>query len=1213
MGTPSKILFLLLLSIMLSADAHAGDACSNCGRLIFKENKGQWDKAVLYKSELHFANVYLEKTGILYQLFDTADLRRLQHHPWQIEYKADVSPVIHGHAFKAEFIGSNPTAGRSGTDAEKGYYNYFLGKDKTKWASNVLGYHVVVYKDIYQGIDLQAYSVGADLKYDWIIRSGSTSLSSAHPAGAIQIKYDGVDAINISDNHLIIRTSVGTLVESEPYAYQEISGQKVQVQCRYIRNEAGYISFDFPAGWDSKFDLVIDPTLIFSTYSGSTADNFGYSATYDQLGYAYVAGSTFGIGFPVTTGAFQATWYGGYGLTGVASGCGDCYGVDVGITKYAPDGSSRIFSTYLGGDGDELPHSLIVNANNELFVFGTTASNNFPVTPNAFDTTFNGGPDPGLFYGLGVHYLTGSDIFITHFNAAGTALLGSTYLGGTGDDGLNFPEYQGLNYQYADEVRGAIDLDPSGNVYIASCTKSADFPTTPGAYQTTLHGTMDGVVVEMDDNLTTMIWGTYLGGSDDDACYSLTLDNSGNVFVCGGTQSPDFPSTAGVYQTVNNGGRAEGFISLVNKNGNSLIRSTLYGTPSYDQLFFVQTDRYNNVYVLGETMDTTSAFTHNAAYNVAKSGQYISKFNYALDTLVWSTRFGTGIGRPDISPTAFLVDVCNSVYVSGWGSYLDREFNPWQGPELSTTGLYVTGNAYQPTTDGQDFYVMVMKDDASAITYATYFGSATDEEHVDGGTSRFDKKGVIYQAICAGCADSITGYQPDQNLPTYPANVVSHTNNSFNCNNAVFKLNLDLPAVVADFNPPPTICDTFNYQFINNSKIIDTPNTIVYWNFGDGTISDSLNPTHAYTSPGVYTITLIISDITSCNGSDTVRKQMTILKNDSTITLPTEVACLGYSVQIGIPPINDTSVTFQWYPTTGLNNPAITNPRVSPTQSAEYELVTTKGNCHSIYKQQVMPVSDSLIIRGSNVLCPNDTIELFAKDTGGQSLSYFWTPAADIVSGAITDSPFVKPPKNTTFYVTATDSATGCVYKDSINVNVISSLQYVLATATPDTIKYGDTTQLNTIYTQAASLYWDPDSSLLSTKIANPLADPRIVTTYTVHVIDNNGCKADKQVTVYIEYTPCSSTNLYVPNAFSPNNDGKNDMLYVRGNFIQTMYFTVYDRWGQKMFETRNQNEGWDGTYKGKKLDPAVFGWYVEGTCEVGEKFFKKGNVTLLR
>ena len=187
------------------------------------------------------------------------------------------------------------------------------------------------------------------------------------------------------------------------------------------------------------------------------------------------------------------------------------------------------------------------------------------------------------------------------------------------------------------------------------------------------------------------------------------------------------------------------------------------------------------------------------------------------------------------------------------------------------------------------------------------------------------------------------------------------------------------------------------------------------------------------------------------------------------------------------------------------------------------------------------------------------------------------------------------------------------MYKDSINVNVISSLQYVQATATPDTIKYGDTTQLNTIYTQASSLYWNPDSTLSDTAIANPLADPRVTTTYTVNVIDNNGCKVQKDVTVYILRTPCESSKLYVPNAFSPNNDGKNDVLYVRGNLILTMYFAVYDRWGQKVFETRDQNTGWDGTFKGKKLDPAVFGWYLDGTCEVGEKFFKKGNVTLLK
>jgi gliding motility-associated-like protein len=1156
---------------------------------------------------MHYANTYFERTGIMYQLMDTADLKHYRsEHPMQITYKLNEDPILHGHAVRSTFVGANPDAMHYGSEKLEGYYNYFIGRDKSRWANHVNAYSQLHYTDVYPGVDFHVYSDAGNLKYDWIIKA-NTNLSASIP---VQIRYDGADAVSLTDRKLTIKTSVGSMVESEPYAYQEANGSRQQVRCSYVLKD-GIVTFDFPDGWDHTLELVIDPTLIFSTYSGSTADNFGYTATYDSKGNAYAAGSVFALGYPTTVGAFQLSWDGGYVFPPSFRYGVDGNGVDIGITKYSADGTTRLYSTYLGGDGDELPHSMVVNSNDELIVFGTTASNNFPVTASAFDTTFGGGPDPNYFNGLGVWYKTGSDIFITHFTGDGTALIGSTYMGGSDNDGLNYPEYQDLHYQYADEVRGTVDVDATDNIYIASCTRSTNFPVTAGAYQNHLNGAMDGVVFKMDNALTTLIWSTYLGADNMSDCYSLALDHAGNVFVCGGTMSDSFPTTPGAYQLQTHPGLAEGFIALLSQNGSTLIRSTLYGTPSYDQLFFLQLDRNDNVYVLGETMDTTAFFSHNAAYNVPKSGQYISKFNYTLDTLIWSTRFGTGAGRPDISPTAFLVDVCNSIYVAGWGSDFDSLYG--LGPILSTNGMYVTSDAYQGTTDGNDFYIMVMKDDASAITYATYFGSLTDEEHVDGGTSRFDKKGVIYQSICAGCANRVTNYQPDQNLPTAPANVVSHRNNSPNCNNAIFKLDLDLPAVIADFNPPPTICDTFNYQFINNSKIIDTPNTIFYWNFGDGTTSNQMNPTHAYIAPGIYTITLIISDFTSCNGSDTVRKQMTILKNDSTITLPAELACLGTSVQIGIPPINDSTVTFQWYPTTGLSNTGITNPTVSPTQPSSYELVTTQGNCHSIYKQQVNVVSDSLIVKGNSVLCPNDTIQLFAKDTGGQALSYSWTPAADVLSGINTNSPFVKPPSNTKFYVMAIDSANGCRYMDSITVNVISSLQYVLATATPDTIKYGDTTQLNTIYTQAASLYWNPDSTLTDTTIADPKADPHAITTYTVNVTDNNGCIVQKKITVYIIYTPCASSNLYVPNAFSPNNDGKNDVLYVRGNFIQDLYFAVYDRWGQKVFETKDLNVGWDGTYKGRKLDPAVFGWYIEGTCEVGEKFFKKGNVTLLR
>jgi gliding motility-associated-like protein len=247
------------------------------------------------------------------------------------------------------------------------------------------------------------------------------------------------------------------------------------------------------------------------------------------------------------------------------------------------------------------------------------------------------------------------------------------------------------------------------------------------------------------------------------------------------------------------------------------------------------------------------------------------------------------------------------------------------------------------------------------------------------------------------------------------------------------------------------------------------------------------------------------------------------------------------------------------------------------------------------------------------VLCPNDTVHLLVKDTAGQTLSYTWSPTSAILSGGNTASPLVKPAVNTTYYVTAVNPVTGCTYRDSITINVISALQNVYANAIPDTIKFGDTSQLHVIYTQAASLRWDADSTLTSTTIDSPKAFPKMSTTYWVNVTDQNGCNVRDSVRVYVIRTPCASSHIFVPNAFSPNNDGKNDKLFVRGNLIQDMYFTVYDRWGQKMFETRDINTGWDGTYHGSKVDPAVFGWYVEGTCDSGEKFFQKGNVTVLR
>ena len=246
------------------------------------------------------------------------------------------------------------------------------------------------------------------------------------------------------------------VVELKPYAYQlNDLGEEIPIICEFTLKD-NTLSFKI-SDYDTSRVLIIDPTLVFCSYTGSTADNWGYTATYDAYGNLYAGGSVFGIGYPITVGTYQS-------LYGSGSN-------DIGISKFSPNGDTLIFSTYLGGSGSEVPHSLIVNDNNELYVLATTSSLDFAVSPNAFDTSFNG----GTFFTLTntIQYLTGVDIAIAKFNESGSQLLGSTYYGGSGNDGLSTDPI--LRKNYADEVRGEIMVDEFSNVYIVSSTSSEIF------------------------------------------------------------------------------------------------------------------------------------------------------------------------------------------------------------------------------------------------------------------------------------------------------------------------------------------------------------------------------------------------------------------------------------------------------------------------------------------------------------------------------------------------------------------------------------------------------------------------------------------------------------------------------------------------------------------------------------------------------------------
>ncbi|MBL4705935.1 MAG: hypothetical protein JKY54_15520, partial [Flavobacteriales bacterium] len=315
----------------------------------FIENKGQWEDQIQYKADIRCGHLYLENDGILFGLYDAKEFSKYVrgHYDKELYHKLD---VLDCHAYKVKFAGMNPDHTMSTELPTPEYYNYYLGKDRSKWASKAYGYHRIRYENLYDNIDLQFYSKIFNLKYDFIVKPGGDP-------SEIRLEYEGADLIFIKKDRLYIRTSVNTIMEDKPYAYQIINGEKVEVPCKYVLKD-NVVTYKFPRGYDESKVLTIDPTLMFSTYSGSTANNFGYTATFDSKGFLYSGSSAFGIGYPTTLGAYQENFNAGT--------------VDIGISKYDTSGTFMVWSSYLGGDNDELPHSFIVNGNDELFIFGTT-------------------------------------------------------------------------------------------------------------------------------------------------------------------------------------------------------------------------------------------------------------------------------------------------------------------------------------------------------------------------------------------------------------------------------------------------------------------------------------------------------------------------------------------------------------------------------------------------------------------------------------------------------------------------------------------------------------------------------------------------------------------------------------------------------------------------------------------------------------------------
>ena len=1374
----------------------------------FIENKGQWPENVTYKAPINSGTMWLEKTCFTYDFKDYSEIMQF-HIPYLAPKDADPNNIrFKRHVFKVNFVNSNPGVQVVNREPSSEYYNFYRGNDPSKWASGVKAFKKIHYVSLYQGIDMELYTQNEQLKYDFIIQP-------TYNHEIIELNYEGVDNISLKGGNLIVKTTVGEIIEQQPYCYQIINGQEKKVECKFKLNK-NTVKFEV-GNYDKSRPLVIDPVLIFASYSGSPANNFGMTATYDNAGNFYAGGIAFDDGYPTTTGAYDTSF------SGPPAGGN----TDVVITKYNSTGNAHIYSTYIGGVGTEAVHSLIVNDNNELYLYGTTSSNNFPTTSGAYDQSFNGGNAVYLQFN-GTNFSSGTDIYIAKFNSNGTNLLASTYVGGSANDGLNYnttdpQNYDSLQSNYGDQFRGEVMVDANDNCYIASSTRSSNFPIVNG-FDNTFGGDQDGVVMKFNSTLTALQWSTFLGGSQKDAAYSLKLDASNNIYVTGGTISTDFPSTSGVINTTYQGGIVDGYVAKIQSNGSALLKSTFIGTGGYDQCYFVELDDDENVYVVGQSEGGFPII--NAPYSNPGSGQFIAKMDNNLSNIIYSTVFGNGSGNADLSPAAFLVDRCQNVYVSGWGG------NIITGPSM--TGMPTTSDAeFATSPNGFDFYLIVFERDVQNILYGSYYGGTFSSEHVDGGTSRFDKMGVVYQSVCAGC-------QNNDDFPT-TTGAWSNTNNSTGCNNGIFKLDFQI-IPDAEFTTSDTAgCSPLTVVFVNQS----IQNSTYMWNFGNGdTTSTEFNPIRTFTNPGTYIVTLVVTD-TICNLNDTAQKIVTVYPDvqlasgdtivcdadtiyliansfgtadtfiwssnsafsdtlnsdltDSTLMVTAPIQATLYIKAINgfcektqvvnilltnlnsfisdtdtsfcgactgaaevTPSGGTTPYSFQWNDannqvtqtatalcvgnysvtvTDALGCQAQENVTIIDTSDLALSLnnvtnllctgmcdgaasVSTSGGtlpftflwddansqtdavatglCAGTYQVSVTDSNQCIDILSINisepaallidsvssldVLCYSEcTGEAAVAVSGGTSpYTYAWgnSQTSSTITGlcdgsyavTITDAngcdtaeffQIIQPPQlqsivaslpqscfnvcdgqanvNTNggtspynyvwsdsnaqtgdeatqlcpgmYSVTITDN-NGCELTDSIEVIGDDFLPGALnLSVDEDTIFEGDITTLHAVPDSTGIYQWSPADYLNNSSSLNPLASPPSTITYTFTVTNptNKVCGYDSIITIHVIELVCGTPNVFVPNAFTPNGDGNNDFVYVRGRNLKDVYFTIYNRWGEMVFETNDQNTGWDGMYNAREADPGVFVWYLTATCPGEEEFFDKGNVTLIR
>lgn len=1124
------------------------------GGISFIENAGQWNDSAKFKAELPGGAVFITDYGFRY-LFE--DVEQLQKAHDEAHLRDVSNDLITRHVYDVIFENSLLNSNFHTSEKKSTYHNYFIGNDPSKWASKVSLYEFVGHESLYENIDLVLYSKNHSLRYDLIVYPGGN-------VNDILVSYNGVDITLEESGKLKVTTAVNEYYEDKPYTYQIINGEEIGVSSQYVvRN--GKIGFEILGTYDPASPLIIDPDLIFSTFSGTIGSQvYSYAATYDNGGHHYGGAEVRSIGWPTEVGVFQPAFAGGQ---------------DIGINKISPFGDQLIYATYIGGNSTEEPFALLVNHHdNSLLIGGSSNSTNLPMHLDAYIT----------------QQASGKQAFIMNISEDGSLLLGSTYLTQTSGNFGTFtnpsPSSYGNIVSLAVNTLHAFDflVTQENEIWVGGNLRDDSANPTSNAFQSVFGGGQsDGFVMKFNPELSNLIFSSYIGGAGPDGVTALKQNHEGNIVISGITISDNFPTTSGALHEVTPGaGHSHGFVSIIDNQTYDLLHSTYLGLSNASSQA-VDLSIYNNeVHVLGRTRGNYPISQDVYNYG-ANRDVFIHVLSSDLSTTIQTTTAGFPTSyNSQFYPTAFMVDACGYTYIAG----LSQSTSVALPADLSS---HMTNDAFSNSLSNK-FYFIVFDTGLSDLIFGSSFGSG-GADHTHFGKTRMDPNGIVYHSICAS----------EPNYPITPG-VFAETKQTSGQDIVSFKFLMGATspvAVIAEENLIDTACAPYTVQF----ESVFSAGSEIVWDFGDGNISYLPNPEHTFTEPGEYMVVFTVNnegfciaenkdtayiqiyeafkpEVTFenrivCGQADTIHLHIDIANyNDNMIiqwdnvpgllsdpNQPTVVIdpmansifpftvrdsympfcdsvftdtvfvdfapraleilsedmtiCKGQSVPISA--IGTPGYDYQWSPPHGVSDPTSLTPIIAPIENEVYTLTGSYENCSDTSVTISFIVEDvpTLILSNDTTVCKDTKVAIEGLVSPyNANYEYEWSPTEGLFdfSGP---SAFTIADEEKEFVLKVT-SPNGCSVTDTFKLNVYPEL---IGSITED-IGYCPPDSVSLEVLGGANYLWTPSYGLDRTDRAQVWASPEVPTEYTVYVVDTNQCK--DTLSVFVNVYPLGVINI---------------------------------------------------------------------------------------